>query len=443
MMIPRQHQIDSAMFLAAKPKALLASEPRTGKTGAAILAADAVDAKTVLVVTTASGRAIWRKAFADWQSLPRTVSILGVDKPADTDVLIVSWQGLLSATITGTILSRRFDQIILDESHKAGNPETKTTQAAYGIYGSPAGSVVGRSDRVAWLTGSPAPHDPGQLWPMLRAGCPELLKADPAKNWPDVTTYDAFRDRYCVIVMKKISAWSRIPVVLKGKNEDELHQRIKPFFLRYTQKDVGIAPPVYETLPLTVSEHTRRLVGRDVDQAKILAAIDAGKTKEIEAELSSLILHTGVIKAHAVVEAVKDELNGGLDKVVLMRWNSEVGRILREGLADYGVVSIDGSTTAAEREEAEHRFREDPKCRVFDGQIQAAGEAIDLSAACELWFVQLCWNPALLGQAAQRISNINQTRSTFVRACVIEGSIDEAVTARIAMLWDSIRQIIH
>ena len=108
------------------------------------------------------------------------------------------------------------------------------------------------------------------------------------------------------------------------------------------------------------------------------------------------------IKAHAVVEAVKDEFAGGLDKIVLMRWNTEVGRILREGLADYGVVSVNGSISLKEREEAERAFREDPKIRVFDGQIQAAGEAIDLSASAVLWFVQTCFTPALMGQAPTR-----------------------------------------
>lgn len=435
-MIPRQHQIDSAMFLASKPRALLASEPRTGKTGAAIMCADALNLKTILVVTTASGRAVWRSAFAAWQTIERSVAVLGVDKTDTADVLIVSWNGLLSAAVISKILARRFDFIIFDESHRAGNPEAKTTQAAYE-------HVAKRGARIAWLSGSPAPHDPGQLWPMLQAGAPELLKADPEKGWPDVSDYDDFRSRYCVIVMKKISAWTRIPVVLKGKNEAELHQRIKPFFIRYTQKDVGIQPPSYETLPLIIPHTHHRYIAANVDAQKVLAAIEAGKTKDLEMELGALMRLTGEIKAYAVVEAVKDEFAGGLDKICLFRWHSKTGEILREGLASFGVVSIDGSTTSKEREEAERAFREDSEIRVFDGQIQAAGESIDLSAACELWFVESCWTPALMAQAAQRISNINQKRSTFVRVCTVEGSVDEAVQAHLMRLWASIREVVR
>ena len=448
-MNPFPHQIESAIFLASKSRALLASEPRTGKTGSAIMAADSIGARTMLVVTTASGRAVWRRAFADWQTIPRSVCVLGVDKNEDAQVLIVSWNGLLQSRLIAKILERVFDKIILDESHKAGNPETKTTQAVYGKRRNggdvmlTAGSVIDRGNRIAWLSGSPAPHDPGQLWPMLRAGCPELLKADSTRGWPDVTRYDDFRSRYTVIVMKKISAWNKIPVVIKGKNEAELHQRIKPFFLRHTQKDVGIHAPVYETLPLTVSAAHRRACDGHVNRAKVLAAIDAGATKDLEMELAAIRQQTGIIKAHAVVDAVREDLEGGLDKVVLFRWHSEVGRILREGLADFGVVSVDGSTTLKEREEAERAFREDPRIRVFDGQIQASGEAIDLSAAAESWFVESCWTPALMTQAAQRISNHNQKRSTFVRVCMIEGSIDEAIQNHVMRLWQSIREVVH
>lgn len=449
-MRPMPHQLVGARFLVSRDRALCADDCRTGKTLTAIMAADYGLDQAILVITTSSGRSVWRRAFKTLGALERSVCVLGVDKNEDADVLIVSWSGLLQTRTIGKILARvRFDRVIADEAHKAKNPVAKTTIAAYGQLHDDgaamftAGSVAGLSDKIAWLTATPAPHDPGDLWPMLRTGCPELLRADPSRGWPDVTRYDDFRDRYCVIVMKKISAWTRIPVVLKGKNEAELHERIKPFFIRRTQKDIGIAPPGYETLPLIVSAAQRKQCDSHADHAKVMAAIENGSTHDLEMELGPLRRHTGAIKAHAVVEAVKDELDGGLDKIVLMRWHSEVGVILREGLADYGVVSVDGSTTLKEREEAERAFREDPKIRVFDGQIQAAGEAIDLSAARELWFVESCFTPALMGQAAQRISNVNQKRSTFVRVCLIEDSIDEAVQEHVMRLWESIRKVIH
>ena len=214
---PMPHQLIGARFLASRDRALCADDCRTGKTLTAIMASDYCLDKSILVVTTSSGRSVWRRSFQTLGSMKRSVCVLGVDKNEDADVLIVSWAGLLQSKTIAKILARgAFDRIIKDESHKAKNPETKTTQAAYGKMHNggalmfTAGSLTELSPKVSWLTATPAPHDPGDLFPMLRAGCPELLKADPVKGWPDVTRYDDFRSRYCVIVMKKISAWNRI-----------------------------------------------------------------------------------------------------------------------------------------------------------------------------------------------------------------------------------------
>ena len=82
-----------------------------GKTGAAILAADYILARSILVVTPASGRGVWRRAFPAWQSIPRRVSVIGADAPQPTDVCIVSW-GMLDKVVRS--IGKRPDLIILD-----------------------------------------------------------------------------------------------------------------------------------------------------------------------------------------------------------------------------------------------------------------------------------------------------------------------------------------
>jgi hypothetical protein len=442
-MIPMPTQLSGAAWLASKHRAMLADEPRVGKTGAAILAADYILARKIIVVTTSSGRSVWRRAFAEWSTIERSVRVFGADKATDADVTILSWDAVLKG---GFALPR--DLVILDEAHKAKNPETKRAQSTYGKMYSmgeqmlTGGALVRPEDRVWLLTGTPLPHDPGDLWPHLRACLPERLLADEKRGWPNVTRYDDFRSRYCVIRMKKISNWTKIPVVVGGRNLDELRKRIDGFVLRRTQKDIGIRPPSYDLLPLIVSPAQRKQADGDVDKRKILEAAEAGRTKELEYELGELRRITGIIKAHAVVAVVIDEFEGGLDKIVLMRWHSEIGQILREGLAKFGVVSVDGSTSAKDREAAERAFRDDPNIRVFDGQIKAAGEAIDLSAAAVLWFVETSFSPSDMGQAALRITNVNQTRTPFVRVCTLEGTIDEALQASLMRLWAVIKEVI-
>ena len=443
-MIPMPTQLSGAKFLAARHRALLADEPRVGKTGAAIIAADMILANTIDVVTTASGRAVWRRGFHTWSKLGRTIGIVGVDKnAADCDVRILSYNGA-----TTFVSKRRSDLVILDESHNCKNPDAKRTQAVLGkpMAGGKSlfteGALVRDHTRAWFLTGTPLPHDPSDIWTTMRSSCPERLHADDQRDWPDVTRFEDFRHRYCVVRMKQISRFNKIPVVIGGRNESELRERMGDFMLRRTQKDIGIRPSVFELYPMLVSNIVRKQIDCDLDKTAILHAAETGNTKALEMELGPLRRLTGNIKAQSVVEAVKEEFDSGLHKIVLMYWHKEVGDVLMAGLEKFKPLRIDGATPTKEREQYELAFRGNSENRVMLGQIQAAGEAVDFSSANELWFVETSFSPKDQAQAAMRITNVNQTRNTFVRVCCIEGSIDEALQASLLRLWTAINGVL-
>jgi hypothetical protein len=440
------HQIDGATFLAKRSFAILADAPRVGKTGAAIMAADMCLAETILVVTTASGRGVWRKGFADWSALGRKVQIL---TPKDTlapdaDVAIVGWPTIAVAATRTQLLSRRWGLLILDETHYAKNFDAKRTQAVFGTFGEKDDlltryALAGTAERVWCLTGTPMPNSPNDLYPMLRGGSPERLVADPARGWPNVSSPDAFLNRYCTTRPKKLSAWSTITVITGGRNLEELRDRIDGLMLRRTQQAVGILPPIYETFPLIVSERARREA--DKVGAEVIAAIDAGDTKALEMHLGPLLRLTGGIVAKAVVEAIKEEFDCGLDKIVLAYWHKDVGRELAEGLSHVGVVGIDGSTKPTDREAAVFAFH-NGEARVFLAQIQAAGEAIDLSAASELMFVEMSWVPKDGAQMALRVTNHSQTRQPRVRVAAIAGSVHEAIQSTLLRKVQTIQEVL-
>ena len=432
-------QLSGADFLARRQRAFLWDSPRTGKSGAAIIAADYVGARSVLVVTTASGRGVWRRAFPAWQTIPRRVRVLGSDPEGSTDVGIVSW-GMLESIPRS--IRQRPDLIILDEDHDASNPEAKRSQHVYGV---PAGdgaklltarAIVQPGDRVWHLSGSPFPHDLGNGWLRLRASFPERLKAQ--RSWPDVTRFSDFRDRYCRMGRKKLPNGEYIPIVLGGKNEAELRQRLEGVFLRRTQKDVGIQLPRYETLPLIVDAAQR--IASPPNERAILEAAERGSTYDLEMELGALWRQTGLVKARAVVEAVKEEFRKGLDKIVLAYWHRDVGDVLEAGLKSFGLVRLDGATPPAEREQCERRFRV-PSNRIFLGQIKSAGEAIDLSPADEMWIVEYAMSPRLMEQVSKRILNVEKKRNCFVRVVTIDGSVDDRIGERLLALWRPINEV--
>jgi SNF2 family DNA or RNA helicase len=449
-MIPFPTQLSGAKFLASNTHALLADEPRCGKTGTAVMAADYVMAQTILVITTASGRGVWERGFEAWAALERSMQIALPGKALDKDVVIVGWPSLTNPKIVSQLVARQWDLIISDEDHFAKNYDAKRTQALYGRLiddGEQLNDVLAlfaKAKRVWPLTGTPLPHSPADMYPRLRALAPHRLAADPAKGWPDVTRYNVFLHRYCQVRMKKLSHFNSIPVIMGGKNEAELAERIKGFYLRRTQKDVGIREPIYDLLPLLPTKGERDaaiLAERDLDRRKVLNAAATGDTKALEMHLGTLRRLTGDAKAHEVVKAVIDEFDCGLDKIVLAYWHKSVAEILADGLAKYGVTGIDGSTPALQRQPNVEAFWKPDGPRVFLAQIEAAGEAIDLSNAAVLWFVESTFSPRSMKQMSLRITNHTQQRQAVVKVCTLTGSIDEALQASLMRLWTAIREI--
>jgi SWI/SNF-related matrix-associated actin-dependent regulator 1 of chromatin subfamily A len=422
--------------LASRQAALLADEQRVGKTGSAIMACDYVFARKILVLTKSSARANWGREFREW-SFGRKIQVVykGSDKvDQSAGVVVVGWGMVINKALFIQLRAQRWDVLILDESHEAKNPDAKRTSAVYGARG--VSGLAQRASNIWCLSGTPIPNAPNDLWPMLNALAPERLEG---------RSYEAFMHRYCVVKRKYVGGqW--IEYALKGKNEDELRERLEGFWLRRTQQDVGITKPIFSVFTLHADKVPREALELEKahDFAAILDAAETGSrlSEDDELHLGTLRRLTGEIKAYAVIDAAKEALDDGLDKLVLMAWHQDVIDILRHGLMGYGVCTISGQTLPKIRQNEVDKFQRG-KERVFVGQIQAAGEAIDLSASAELWFVEPSFTPKDMSQAAMRITNFNQKRQPLVRFCALEGSIDEAFQAILTRKVSTIRQVLE
>lgn len=442
-MKPLPHQINGSHFLAARKFALLADAPRVGKTGAAIMACDMVGAQSALVVTTASGRAVWRKGVSDWSYLDKSAEI-ALPKSAtipNTRFVITGWPNVADAAFRHRLLSRKWDIAILDESHYGKSFDAKRTQAVFGRADGAnldtRSALAAAAGRVWCLTGTPVPNSPLDLFPMLRFAAPERI--DPYLD------EEAFLNQFCKWRPKKIGRgpYARtVRVIMEGKNTEELRERMAGLMLRRTQQDVGITAPLYDTLPLIVPERARREAEKHLDLQKVLAAIDSDSTRELDMHLGPLRRVTGALKARAIVDLVKEEFDCGLDRIVLAFWHRDVAEILIEGLVKFGVVGIDGSTSAKNREANVAAFQ-NGDAKVFLAQIQAAGEAIDLSAAAEMIFVEMSSVPKDGAQMALRVTNHGQKRQPRVRVATVAGSIDEPIQNALLRKMKTIAEIMQ
>ena len=105
-----------------------------------------------------------------------------------------------------------------------------------------------------------------------------------------------------------------------------------------------------------------------------------------------------------------------------------------EALANVGVTGFTGSSSLRDRDRAAARFRDDPDCRFFIGNIEAAGQGISLTAARHVVFAEPDWRGTYLEQAEDRAHRIGQTHPvliTYLLLYLSEWSTDSWMNSKI------------
>ena len=107
------------------------------------------------------------------------------------------------------------------------------------------------------------------------------------------------------------------------------------------------------------------------------------------------------LKMRAAEEWIDNFLAGTDEKIVLFGVHRKILDRLMKRYGDVAV-RVDGSVTGHRRQLAVEKFQKDERCRVFIGQIKAAGVGLNLDAARTVAFLELPWSPGDLAQAEDR-----------------------------------------
>lgn len=419
------YQADGALFLAKRNKALLADGMGLGKSAQAIVAAQAIEAKKVVIICPAIAVPMWAREFPKWDSSGIATLIYSYDRVR------------LREDIRAAIQNFQPDVMILDEAHYLKERTSKRTKTIYGQHCRGDG-LAACAKRVWLLTGTPAPNDVSEIYTHLRALWPELL--------PAPGNYDAFVKQYCHVVATPYGI-----KVIGNKNVPELRTTLSNVMLRRRAEDVlkDLPPIMWEDTVIEPTEAMKELDAlENSEEMLVLRDIikDLGPDDELPdtVAMASLRRLTGMAKAPAIASMLVDELDQKqYDKVIVFAHHRDVIARLHDELHDFGVAVITGSTPQISRAHAIDRFQTDPKCRVFIGQIQACATAVTLHAAHHVVFAEASWTPSDNAQAAKRAHRIGQTKPVIVRMIGLAGSIDEAVTAVLARKSRLISEVIE
>jgi SWI/SNF-related matrix-associated actin-dependent regulator 1 of chromatin subfamily A len=431
------YQDQGAEFLSRKNYALLADEMGLGKTAQAILGLDRVSALIALVICPSVARINWLREFEMWSEFPRRYEVMAAltDTPSKGVTVICSYD---YATENFEKLAKiKWDALVLDEAHFLKSHEAKRAKAILGVSG------IARSAQKIWLlSGTPAPNHPGELWIMLYTFGVTKLK------------YDDFIDRYCIV---RNTSFGRKVVAANTANIPELRQLLSQIMLRRLKKDVmSQLPPIsyghvsveagpvdVEILP-SFTQYFLPVDRRDElkleleRQANLLKSVESNMRPEMNDKLATLAAisdsvstlrrYIGLQKCRDAIEIINRELeNNAYQKIVIFAIHRDVIETMRGGLRKFKPVTLYGGTDPDKRQRNIDRFQRDPKCRVFIGNIHAAGIAITLTAAHHVTFIEQDWVPGNNAQAIMRCHRIGQENPVSVRFIVLDKTLDAKI----------------
>ena len=436
-----RYQSDVIPKIAAGEPVYLGFDPGLGKSRTALEAAKAKGVQRLLIVAPASGRYVWeRECRKWWPGLRFTLVRTADDLVARTGALLVTY-GLLSqkkSPVAAAIaMDRAFDMTILDEAAAVKSSGANRTKAVLQ-------TMLPKLGYLLPMSGTPAPNHAGELYTILRAIYPKaILKSSGAA----MLEYE-FQDAFCKVVSKRFGQGPSIRVIEGSRNMPELRRRMDGFMIRVRKADVLKDLPAirWDVVP----------VQPKLDSLAPLPAVPAGLSDEDLLKWLSgaggdhvmrLRRLLGVAKCDASVEYIDDFLtNLPQDrKVLVFAHHREVIAALTAGLGNWSPVTVTGASSPHERAASIDRFLNDPTCRVFIGNIQAAGTGLTLvgpTCKCsDVFFVEATYSVGDNHQAACRVHRIGQRDGVVARFLTAHGTIDDRIHSVLARKAQDFEQL--
>jgi SNF2 family DNA or RNA helicase len=421
-------------FSAGHRAALLADPMGVGKTiqACGLINYCYFDPKRVLVISPASLRLNWQREMDKWILWSGKAFPVLHSSYADayrSGSLLISYEMTLNDRLFDYLISQQWDLVIADEAHYLKNFEAERTKRVLA-----PGGIADHATHVLPMTGTPIPNWAHEFYPMLSSLAPDVI---------DGMTARQFSGRYTAGFMGD-HGWQ----VTDGRNHAELGWRLRGsgFMVRRDKRAVlpQLPPERNQIIVLSQNKGTALVVRKEQDNAPFTAEeiLRAGKplgygaTPELRHEM-------GLEKVPDCLGWVKDQLDGGCEKIVLFGYHQDVLENMFEGLKKYNPVMVYGPTPMTTRQANVDRFQQDPNCRVIIGSWQPLGTGWTLTAAHACAFVEGSFVPKDNEQCKDRIVRIGtEAEHINVYYLVVEGSTEASVLAKAAMKLENTNRIL-
>ena len=414
---PLEHQKEAVQKLVENKKFILADDMGLGKTTSTIIAALEADSKKVLIICPATLKINWKREIENYSD--KSIYIAeGKNFSTDADFVIINYDIIKNfhdpkKKDDSEILKANFDLVIVDEAHYIKNGQAQRTKLI--------NDLVKTVDRLWLLTGTPMTSRPMDYFNLL-----SLVDSPVSKNWM------AYAIRYCQGYQFNVGG-RKVWNITGASNLDELRERTAATILRRLKENVldlpdKIITPVYLRLK---SKNYEEVMGEYYDWYDK----NPDESKSLTVQFSKLTKVRQIIadeKISQTIEIAENIIEQDKKVIIFCNFTDSLNKIIEH--FGKSAVKLDGSMSKPERQRSVDEFQDNPKVKVFAGNIKAAGVGITLTAGEAVIFNDLSFLPSDMAQAEDRAYRYGQKNNVLVYYPIfdntVEGIIYDIVNAK-------------
>ena len=335
-----------------------------------------------------------------------------ITKMNEYEIVLTSY-GMLLSDIR-FLKTFRFNYIFLDESQAIKNPNSERYKAA---------RLLQSRNRIV-LTGTPVENNTFDLYGQLSFACPGLLGS---KQY--------FKDIYAIPIDK----------FEYSKRALELQQKIKPFILRRTKKQVaGELPEKTEMVIYCEMNAEQRKIYDNYEQelrefisasnddeiAKSSMHVLTGLTKLRQICNSPVLLKEGHSGDNAVkIEILTEQIENKSKEHKILVFSQFVGMLdlIKTELEKKNIPFEYLTGQTKNRGAKVQNFQTNDEVRVFLISLKAGGVGLNLTEADYVYLIDPWWNPAIENQAIDRSHRIGQTKNVVAVRLICTNTVEEKI----------------